>query len=274
MSNNPGGENAGAVFLKTLDDYLRRAAEVEDAKTPEQRRREADVAKSEVLAAQQRAANTKQQKRGQVLQALYAKFAGMEAWKLKAEAVPLILGRDPADLWDTGIPPPGLKSSFLFSASAAAAALWDTLQRAAHSEVLRVPNKAANPSEWFVVPAELVRFCKERGVPHHPELADAVKNYVPAAQLRLDSSVSEAHRKVLESGYTTPELEAAYAAVAQFWLKFDKRTPSDRPTSKQVCAWLTKNYGSQVSSSAIAAIDRLIRHPDAKDGGNLKTSKR
>lgn len=76
--------------------------------------------------------------------------------------------------------------------------------------------------------------------------------------------LSDADRRaVFDSGYSTPEFDAAIAAINRFWLDYEPG--SDGPLSKVVIDWLETER--RLDTTAATRVDRLIRHPKAKAGG-------
>ena len=82
----------------------------------------------------------------------------------------------------------------------------------------------------------------------------------PAAEV---SAPHDARRMVMESGYSTPELNAAFEAIVEFWLPVLDGAPY--PNYKAVRSWLADRHG--LEDTAAARVDRLIRLEDAKSGG-------
>lgn len=232
--------------FKPLKDQLEASIAAEAAKSPEQKYQEYRQRQRPVL----------------------LKYGAMETWKLKQEAIPLLLGKDPDALLDPGWPirqPNGQYGS--------KGNLWDAFQRAVYAGGLTVENPSASPELWHVRPDRFLAFCDERGIKYHDDLR-AVVRHRTALIAKPTPTISTAHQKMLAVGYTTPALEAAYAAIAEFWLNFDPNKSGPRPTSAKVRDWLMKNFGPKtkyaLTKNEIDQIDRLIRHPSVREGGNLK----
>lgn len=77
-----------------------------------------------------------------------------------------------------------------------------------------------------------------------------------------------------EPTYTTPALEAVKAVVNHWWKDFDpdSKQPQPIPQQKHVKAWIQEHHPDMDSDYIQTAIDKICRHPIAKNGGNRKTN--
>jgi len=66
--------------------------------------------------------------------------------------------------------------------------------------------------------------------------------------------------------YSTPLMEAMYAAIEEFWVGFDRTRP---PSKETVINWLMNK--KRTSQTGASAIDKIIRHTSRKKGGIIPT---
>ena len=124
---------------------------------------------------------------------------------------------------------------------------------------------------------------------HRDELFKWLKknNYFESIQstpANIDTHVVETshpqpitHNEILllpEPTYTTPALEVIKAVVNHWWKDFDldSEQPHLVPQQKHVKAWIGEHYPEMDSDYIRTAIDKICRHPIAKNGGNRKTN--
>jgi hypothetical protein len=87
---------------------------------------------------------------------LYERWLREDAWRLRAEAVPLLVGANPAD-WGALMPQPTL--------AAAEQHVWDALVESIKStQSPRVLNADADPAAWRISPAALFQWASATGI--------------------------------------------------------------------------------------------------------------
>ena len=75
-----------------------------------------------------------------------------------------------------------------------------------------------------------------------------------------------------EPTYTTPALEAVNGVIREFWVSYDPDKNQPPPKQNVVKAWIAENHPEMDSDYIQTAIDKICRHPSAKNGGNRKTN--
>jgi len=73
-----------------------------------------------------------------------------------------------------------------------------------------------------------------------------------------------------EPTYTTPALEAINGVIREFWISYDPDKNQPPPKQNVVKAWIAENHPELDSDYIQTAIDKICRHPNAKNGGNRK----
>ncbi|ENV46324.1 hypothetical protein P255_00463 [Acinetobacter brisouii CIP 110357] len=73
-----------------------------------------------------------------------------------------------------------------------------------------------------------------------------------------------------EPTYTTPALEAIQGVVNEFWISYDPDSNQPPPKQSTVKSWIAEHYPEMDSDYIQTAIDKICRHPKAKNGGNTK----
>ncbi|WP_205671795.1 coiled-coil domain-containing protein [Acinetobacter sp. WCHAc010052] len=93
---------------------------------------------------------------------------------------------------------------------------------------------------------------------------------------QLKNDIQKKNRSVFEISpeqiYTTPALEAVKAVVNHWWKDFDpdSNQPQSIPQQKHIKTWIAENHPEMDSDYIQTAIDKICRHPTAKNGGNRK----
>lgn len=188
-------------------------------------------------------------------------WVSLDAWKLKDEACLLADEIDPHNpqpiqpTWDDVVHP----RPNLFSMT----------QRAVLAEKLKVINQKDPPEHWLVEPAEFVRYLRSlAGGPSKRPFSRILNELFGSPG--SGGSLSARHR-VLESGYSTPNLEATFAAAAEFWIPFQEGKRPQKPKSEEVLEWLAVNFPN-LKPSVHKEIDRAIR-PETLRAGGLTSAK-
>lgn len=73
-----------------------------------------------------------------------------------------------------------------------------------------------------------------------------------------------------EPTYTTPALEAINGVIREFWISYDPDKKQPPPKQSVVKAWIAENHPKLDSDYIQTAIDKICRHPNARNGGNRK----
>lgn len=73
-----------------------------------------------------------------------------------------------------------------------------------------------------------------------------------------------------EPTYTTPALEAVNGVIREFWVSYDPDKNQPPPKQNVVKEWIAENHPEMDSDYIQTAIDKICRHPSAKNGGNRK----
>lgn len=73
-----------------------------------------------------------------------------------------------------------------------------------------------------------------------------------------------------EPTYTTPALEAINGVIREFWISYDPDKNQPPPKQSVVKAWIADNHPKLDSDYIQTAIDKICRHPNARNGGNRK----
>src|SRR5713101_5309884 len=144
-SDAPGLIKFFGVAATALAPKARRYAELEAAKTPEQRAREARQSEADA----ERRAKEKREKQAEKLRKLYDKWCLRDTWLLDVEAVPLALEEEPTWL------------SYVIEGADPLLKL--AISCAGHS--LPIENVGEAQYKWKVKPANWVRWLKEKGRP-------------------------------------------------------------------------------------------------------------
>lgn len=140
---------------------------------------------------------------------------------------------------------------------------------AVHDQSLPLLNhKTKSENAWRVSPNAFLLFLQSEDLPMHPEF---VKVIVPDGV--LPDSVRDASNNQLKNNiariqikrHPTVHLEALAAVIAEFWLPFNPKKPSEHAVAKTIVSWIQKKY-PEISSSNAEAIAALSRHPKAKLG--------
>lgn len=123
-------------------------------------------------------------------------------------------------------------------------------------------------AEWWVRPIAFCRWAATMG-----DCIGHDRAAIFAALIREESpaQMPSVRRRVLENGYSTPELDAALAAIAEFWLPVQENGGSP-PNNKVVLHWLMTKHGMNLN--AAKRIDVLIRPPSAKPGGRKRITQK
>ena len=142
--------------------------------------------------------------------------------------------------------------------------LCEWAERAVEAEVLPAKKVKGPPSEWWVRPVD---FC--RWVSVQDQLIGKGRAAIFQRAIPCDAATVTARQRarVLDSGFSTPEFDAAIEAIAKFWLPLKE---GDEPINyKIVIDWLMTER--HLSKNAAQRVDTLIRPPDAKTGGRKRT---
>lgn len=75
-----------------------------------------------------------------------------------------------------------------------------------------------------------------------------------------------------EPTYTTPALEAIQGVVHEFWISYDPDSNQPPPKQSTVTEWIKENHPNIQAADICKYIDKICRHPSAKNGGNRKLS--
>lgn len=70
--------------------------------------------------------------------------------------------------------------------------------------------------------------------------------------------------------YKTPALNALYGVINEFWKDYDVKSNMPAPKQDYVKKWISLEYPEIDTDYMQKAIDKICRHPDAKNGGNYK----
>jgi hypothetical protein len=70
--------------------------------------------------------------------------------------------------------------------------------------------------------------------------------------------------------YSTPAINAAIAVIKEFWEDYNPNGDQPPPKQDYVKQWLSDNHPEIESNILREAIDKICRHPEAKNGGNSK----
>jgi hypothetical protein len=70
--------------------------------------------------------------------------------------------------------------------------------------------------------------------------------------------------------YSTPAINAAIAVIKEFWEDYNPNGDQPPPKQDYVKQWLSDNHPEIESNVLREAIDKICRHPEAKNGGNSK----
>lgn len=181
-------------------------------------------------------------------------------------------GRDHWRLWEAcdiaaGVIPTKLVR-VLRPATADSDELLDHALRAVRVGNLRVGNRNEPESTWWVLPHEFARWAVARADLVGSDCARIFELSFPATQ--APAAQPATRQRVLESGYSTPELEALFAAIEKFWLNHKLGDPP--PNNKVIVPWIEEQFG--LPNKAARRIDTVIRSPDAKRGGVQSASEK
>lgn len=142
-----------------------------------------------------------------------------------------------------------------------AGVLMDHAIRAGRVGNLTIGNPGQPEHKWWVTPRDFGLWAAGR-----PDLVGQDRARIFALSFPTQAAVAaqaSSRRKVLESDYSTPELDALLAAIEKFWLAHQ---PGDAPPNhKLIETWLQEHFG--LSETAAKRIDTVIRSVDAKRGG-------
>lgn len=192
------------------------------------------------------------------LQEAISRCMRLDTWKLRDEAAALAAGVDPRDFTDW--------TTVLDTRLQRVNELFDMFERSVQAETLAVLNPKADAKDWRVRPETLLGYLAAQHADKRVELPPELVKALP----KTPTVVPDARRKVLASTYSTPMLEALFAALAEFWIDYPQGDAARR-LSKVIQPWLKARY-PKLTPTQVRQIDQLIRHPDERGGGRLSSS--
>src|SRR5712691_2503352 len=173
-SDTPGLLKFVSIAALALAPKARRYAELEAAKTPEQRAEEAREREADA----ERYAKEKREKQAAKWRKLYEKWCACDTWLLESEAVPLALEVEP---------------SWLLLVDGADEMLKRAISCAGHS--LTIGNVSEAQSKWRVTPADWVRWLKEKRYPVNAQLEAITQPKVPEIKAEAQTTRATATRE-------------------------------------------------------------------------------
>lgn len=93
--------------------------------------------------------------------------------------------------------------------------LFDYAVRAVMKNNLKVRNRSEAPREWWVDQEEIGQWLGSRADLIGQVRAEIFRTQYPSPGI---DARKEIRKRILESSYTSPEFEAALAAIAEFWI--------------------------------------------------------
>lgn len=110
----------------------------------------------------------------------------------------------------------------------------------------------------YVDPAEFCQWAAGRPDLIGAERAEVLEHFFPSSARKTPD---ELRRRVLGSDFSTPQFDAALAAIDQFWLQKPARDDAKPPTVAEIKSWLTEN--TDISPTAAERVARVIRPGEA-----------
>ena len=145
---------------------------------------------------------------------------------------------------------------------------WDEVVEQARVSLEDVGSIIAN--ETKIHRDELYKWLKKNGY-LEPHLQNAIIVESQPVTYKQHESVQQNNVGLLpEPTYTTPALEAINGVIREFWISYDPDKKQPPPKQSVVKAWIAENHPKLDSDYIQTAIDKICRHPNARNGGNRK----
>lgn len=105
---------------------------------------------------------------------------------------------------------------------------------------------------------------------HEKEVEIVKLNSILTAKNNEYSTINNNFVLLPESTYTTPPLEALHGVINEFWVNYNPNENQPPPKQDVVANWIMANYPDVQSKGLCIYIDKICRHPIARNGGNRK----
>ena len=117
---------------------------------------------------------------------------------------------------------------------------------------------------------EYQKWLKSNGYIEPPQQNTIIVESQPVTYKQHESVQQNNVGLLPEPTYTTPALEAINGVIREFWISYDPDKKQPPPKQSVVKAWIAENHPELDSDYIQTAIDKICRHPNAKNGGNRK----
>lgn len=128
--------------------------------------------------------------------------------------------------------------------------------KACQGESLTIMNPEDPPKKWRVRAMDVLNWAVKKRLDLPSEIANYLRPAIPEA------------KRMPAGGYSTPQMEALFAVVEQFWSTYDPDNPATAPKQADIVDWLLNNF--DLSRTQARAIDQIARAPERRKGGQTK----